>query len=287
MPNTYFDSDLTGAQIEAALTAIDGVVTQENNGKVLAIENGKIVAKSASEWTDTPVLEPLSVTANGDYTPEAGVDGFSSVHVAVSGGGGGTIEPLNVTQNGTYNPPSGVDGYAPVTVAVPSSGGEGPIYYGTSAPTSALGNDEDLYIQYSVTPDRVYAYQIDAEYRKVNGTWTEYDPINPRIGYVSAVRVWTASTRGMDASLFVQSGFFNKDIAEFYPAAEKEQVIYTSVSSVSTIKNCGNLVYLDYNVSSSNFWTLKAIHDISGYSEGDIVAQWRYSTDNDVIVYAL
>lgn len=33
------------------------------------------------------VLEPLSVTANGTYTPGEGVDGFSSVVVDVSGGG--------------------------------------------------------------------------------------------------------------------------------------------------------------------------------------------------------
>lgn len=43
-------------------------------------------------------------------------------------GSGGTasdpvIEPLTVTENGTYTPPAGVDGYAPVTVNVASSGG--------------------------------------------------------------------------------------------------------------------------------------------------------------------
>ncbi len=122
MPNTYYDSELTGEQIEAALEAIHGVVTPENNGKVLAIEDGAIVAKSASEWTDTPVLEPLSVTANGDYTPGTGVDGYNSVHVAVPGAG--NIQPLSVTQNGTYTPPSGVDGYAPVTVNVSGGGGD-------------------------------------------------------------------------------------------------------------------------------------------------------------------
>lgn len=122
MPDiNYVAQGLDGEQIEAALEAIDGVVTQENNGKVLAIENGKIVAKSASEWTDAPVLEPLSVTANGDYTPGAGVDGFNSVHVAVPGAG--NIQPLSVTENGTYDPPSGVDGYAPVTVNVSGGGG--------------------------------------------------------------------------------------------------------------------------------------------------------------------
>lgn len=153
MPKTYYDSELTAEQIEDALTAIDGVVNPGNNGKVLYIENGQIKAASASRWSGSAVLEPLSVTANGDYTPPTGTDGFDSVHVAVPSAtlttksitangtynassdnadgyssvtvavpGGATIEPLSVTQNGTYNPPSGVDGYAPVTVNVSGSG---------------------------------------------------------------------------------------------------------------------------------------------------------------------
>lgn len=154
MPKTYYDSELTAEQIEDALTAIDGVVNPGNNGKVLYIENGQIKAASASRWSGSAVLEPLSVTANGDYTPPTGTDGFDSVHVAVPSAtlttksitangtynassdnadgyssvtvavpGGATIEPLSVTQNGTYNPPSGVDGYAPVTVNVSGGGG--------------------------------------------------------------------------------------------------------------------------------------------------------------------
>lgn len=35
------------------------------------------------------------------------------------------IQPLSVTANGTYTAPEGVDGYSPVTVNVPSSGGGG------------------------------------------------------------------------------------------------------------------------------------------------------------------
>ena len=82
MANTYYDSQLTAAEIEAVLEAIDGVIVPANNGKVLAINNGKLEARSV-QW-----------------------------------GGGGNIQPLSVTQNGTYNPPSGVDGYSPVTVNV-------------------------------------------------------------------------------------------------------------------------------------------------------------------------
>lgn len=86
MANTYYDSQLTGAQIEQVLEAISGVIVPANNGKVLAINNGKIEARSV-QW----------------------------------GGGGAVVQPLNVQQNGTYSPPSGVDGFAPVVVDV--SGG--------------------------------------------------------------------------------------------------------------------------------------------------------------------
>ena len=118
MANTYYDSQLTAAEIEAALEAIDGVIVPANNGKVLAINNGKIEARSVQWGGGEPVLEPLSVTANGDYTPGAGVDGFDEVHVSVpnsytasdegkvvSNGAlvAQTARASQITQNGTYD----------------------------------------------------------------------------------------------------------------------------------------------------------------------------------------
>lgn len=50
MANTYYDSQLTAEEIEAVLEAISGLLVPENNGKVLAIENGTIVAKSVTEF---------------------------------------------------------------------------------------------------------------------------------------------------------------------------------------------------------------------------------------------
>ena len=124
MATTYYVSQLTGVtgeEIEAALEAIASVIIPSNNGKVLAVENGRIVAKSASKWTDAPVLEAITIIENGTITPPTGVDGFNSVTVNVQSGGSAVVQPLSVTQNGTYNPPSGVDGYAPVTVNVSGS----------------------------------------------------------------------------------------------------------------------------------------------------------------------
>ena len=42
---------------------------------------------------------------------------------AISGGGEPVIEALSITANGTYTAPDGVDGYSPVTVNVPQDGG--------------------------------------------------------------------------------------------------------------------------------------------------------------------
>ena len=82
MANTYYDSQLTAAEIEAVLEAIAGVIVPANNGKVLAINNGKIEARSV-QWDGEPVVEALTVTANGVYTVPAGVDGYSPVTVNV------------------------------------------------------------------------------------------------------------------------------------------------------------------------------------------------------------
>ena len=63
-------------------------------------------------------LESLTATANGEYTPSEGVDGFSDVTVNVPERVPVT-ESLSVTQNGTYEPTEGVDGYNRVVVNVP------------------------------------------------------------------------------------------------------------------------------------------------------------------------
>lgn len=86
MANTYYNSQLTAAEIEAALEAIDGVIVPANNGKVLAISNGKLEARSVQWGGGEPTIEPLSVIANGTYTSPSGVDGYSPVTVNVSGG---------------------------------------------------------------------------------------------------------------------------------------------------------------------------------------------------------
>lgn len=44
-----------------------------------------------------PVLESISITANGTYTPDAGIDGYNSVSVSVPQGGAPTAQDLTFT----------------------------------------------------------------------------------------------------------------------------------------------------------------------------------------------
>lgn len=74
---------------------------------------------SVNVYIPPPVLDIIQITENGSYAPPQGVDGFSGVTVNVPSSEP-VLDELNVTTNGTYTPPSGIDGYDQVVVNVPS-----------------------------------------------------------------------------------------------------------------------------------------------------------------------
>ena len=101
------------------MTIIDDVVWI--NEGVSVDEEDVIRIYSLEPPAPEPQLTELTATANGNYLPTTGYDGFSSVEVAVPAQSP-VLTSLSVTSNGTYTPPTGVDGYDEVVVDVPSSG---------------------------------------------------------------------------------------------------------------------------------------------------------------------
>lgn len=83
MANTYYDSELTAEEIEAALKAVDGLIVPANNGKVIAVDNGTLVAKSVSEYIDLN-LQSKTVTPSANQqivSPDSGYNGLSDVTI--------------------------------------------------------------------------------------------------------------------------------------------------------------------------------------------------------------
>ena len=60
------------------------------------------IGLNSSGGSKEPVLESISITANGTYTPDAGIDGYNSVSVSVPQDGAPTAEELTFTGNCEY-----------------------------------------------------------------------------------------------------------------------------------------------------------------------------------------
>ena len=60
------------------------------------------IGLNSSGGSKEPVLESISITANGTYTPDAGIDGYNSVSVNVPQEGAPTAEELTFTGNCDY-----------------------------------------------------------------------------------------------------------------------------------------------------------------------------------------
>ena len=173
------------------------------------------------------------------------------------------IIPLLAEENGVYNVPSGKDGFNPVTVDVPS-------YTPVISPITIVEN---------------------GTYTAPSGT-DGYSPVIVNVQSVVtkyACHIWTNSTGGTNASVWVQEGIIEND--EFIPLSAAESVLYTSVNDFSTkSKPCANgkfmLSYVgNWRVNTNKDYNLNGVdytYQPPGFAN---VSTWSYLATTDIIFY--
>lgn len=82
MANTY-------TTLTSLFTAIANAIRSKTGSTAKIVADDFPDAIAGIQTGSDPVLEELSITENGEYTPDEGVDGFSKVTVAVESAGGG------------------------------------------------------------------------------------------------------------------------------------------------------------------------------------------------------
>lgn len=95
---------MTPAQMKTEIGTLSkpsGTKTVSVSANGTRTENIKSYENVKIQTNVSPNLTQLSVTQNGTYTPQTGMDGFSAVTVDVQGGGGGDEAPIIIlAQNG-------------------------------------------------------------------------------------------------------------------------------------------------------------------------------------------
>ena len=181
------------AQFDDTTIASNAASASDITSGKLAFVNGELVTGTASGGGATLITK--SITANGTYNALSdNADGYSSVTVNVSGGGGGGLE----YETGTWTPASDVASY---TIQFSNTHTTPPSYYVIVDATGTYSNTTNSIYQMSyVQFDRLLGSSAYADYNN-SGTikYGRYDTLQR-----------TTSTTSMST----QGGFINYPMSE-------------------------------------------------------------------------
>lgn len=132
-------------------------------GSIADVLEGQI-SGSIELLAGEPVLDDITITENGHYTPPSGVDGYDDITVNVPSTQP-VLDDITINENGHYTPPSGVDGYDDITVYVPYvSQGTTINDNGTYTPPSGVDGFDQVIVN---VPNTVQGLNVTE-----NGTYT-------------------------------------------------------------------------------------------------------------------
>lgn len=103
---------------ETATVVVAAAVPTKSAATITPTTSDQTIASGTYLTGTQTILGDANLVA-GNIKKDVSLFGVTGTY---EGGSSPVINPLSVTANGTYTPPSGVDGYAPVTVNVPSGG---------------------------------------------------------------------------------------------------------------------------------------------------------------------
>ena len=282
VPNSYSASDegkvvsngTLVAQATKQITANGTHDTTTNNSVSVDVPNSYATSDNGKVVVDQALVAQTSknINANGTHDTTANnsvvVDVPNSYSAAdegkvVSGGALVGQTSRNITANGAYD----TTGNNEVVVNVSGGGG---IELLTRSAWNSLTTTQKQAKGLVAIQDSSTGFKQGV---LVNGAY--YLLFN-------AIRIWTKSTGGMDAALYIQRGNYTN--GTFVSYDEVYSILYTDVRS-SPIE-----YYSAISIQYSNQWIVKATanveYDSISYAAGDTVNTWTYNKSVDFVVLA-
>lgn len=211
---------------------------------------------------------PTTYTAGENVSISNGVISATDTTYNDFSGSSHGLVPAVSTQQGKFLKDDG-------TWATPSGGGGGStITYGTTDP-SGSANDGDVYY---VLKDG----KLRGTYLYITNQWVLIDG-SPAPTLHEGLHIWTHSTGGYDASMYIQHGYYDEDTGTFIYDQSAVSIPYQDVYNKET-------TYYDFvSLLYTNQWKCTAKTGLTDgthtYQIDDIIKTWAYNSTVDFTVW--